>query len=360
MADQVYRDLMNRFARQGGMYRGKDIPEFYEMAQELFTVEEAAVATAMPKGISTADQIAATLGRSKDQVEAVLQTMAGKGLCLSMGAAGSAAYALPPLVPGIFEFQFMRGTRTEKDRKLAKLIHRYKEAFDATEGVRAISFPPTRVITVEERVEVGNTVHTYDQMSAYVEAADPIAVSTCYCRHEAELLNESDTCGKPNEVCMQFGMGAQFVIDKELGRRISKKEAMEILKRSEEAGLVHCSVNRQNIDFVCNCCADHCVILKTALAQPKPGLALNSGFQPVIDPDQCTACAECVERCPSKALTMAEEDIPGLDLDRCFGCSVCATVCPTEGIAMVAKPGYPAPPLDQLALREALKSAARA
>ena len=86
------------------------------------------------------------------------------------------------------------------------------------------------------------------------------------------------------------------------------------------------------------------------------------GYPPteVIDMDQCTACAECVERCPSKALTMAEEDIPGLDLDRCFGCSVCATVCPTEGIAMVAKPGYPAPPLDQLALREALKSAARA
>ncbi len=351
---------MNRFAGQGGAYRGMDIPEFYEMARALYTVEEAAVAAAMPKGMVTADQIAATLGRSTHEVEAVLQTMAGKGLCLSMGAAGSAVYALPPFVPGIFEFQFMRGTRTERDRKLAKLIHRYKEAFDAREGIRPVSFPPTRVITVEERVGVGNTVHTFDQMSAYVEGADPIAVSTCYCRHEAELIDERDTCGKPNEVCMQFGTGARFVIDQGLGRQICKTEAMEILKRSEEAGLVHCSINRQNIDFVCNCCADHCVILKQALAQPKPGLALNSGFQPRIDPDLCSACGECVERCPPKALSMPEVDIPGLDLDRCFGCGVCATVCPTDGIAMVAKPGYPAPPLDQLALREALKSAARA
>lgn len=74
---------------------------------------------------------------------------------------------------------------------------------------------------------------------------------------------------------MQFGMGAQFVIDKNMGRQITKEEALEILNQSEEAGLVHASLNRQEIDFICNCCPCHCMILKTALSQPKPGLALN-------------------------------------------------------------------------------------
>ncbi len=357
MSDQIYKALMKRFENHGDLYPGLDIPEFYDMAAELFTAEEAAVAAVIPRGLSTADQIAEAADKSKEEVEATLKTMAGKGLCLCLGEEGSAAYALPPLVPGIFEFQFMRGTRTERDQTLAKLIHKYKEAVEAHRGIPKITFPPTRVITVEERVEVANTVHTYDQVSQYVENSDPIAVSTCYCRHEAGLVDASDSCGAPNDVCMQFGMGAQFVIDQGLGRKISKQEAQEVLTRSEEAGLVHCSVNRQNIEFICNCCADHCVILKTALAQPKPGLALNSGFQPAIDPDTCTGCEECVDACPSVALAMSEDDVPVLDLDRCFGCGVCATVCPTEGIVMIAKEGYPAPPLDEKTLQQAMKSA---
>jgi 2-oxoacid:acceptor oxidoreductase delta subunit (pyruvate/2-ketoisovalerate family) len=115
-----------------------------------------------------------------------------------------------------------------------------------------------------------------------------------------------------------------------------------------------------NIDFLCNCCADHCIILGTALAQPKPGEALNSGFQPRIDQEECNACEICVDNCPSTALAMSEDDILQLDLDRCFGCGVCATSCPTEAIVMVEKPGRPEPPADYPALREALKATAAA
>jgi Pyruvate/2-oxoacid:ferredoxin oxidoreductase delta subunit len=357
MTDQLYRGLMERFAKQGGIYQGMDIPEFYEMARELFTPEEASLAIAMPKGFSTAEQLAQTLDRSKEEIESTLQEMARKGLCMSIGTDGAKAHALPRFVPGIFEFQFMRGTRTEKDLRLARLIHQYKQAVDAVKGIPKIDFPPTRVITVAEKVEVGNKIHTYDQVTAYVESADPISVATCYCRHEAELVDPGDTCGKPNGVCMQFGIGARFIIDQGMGREVSKQEAIEILREAEEAGLVHTSLNRQNIDFVCNCCADHCPILKTALAQPKPGWALNSGFQPSIDPEECNSCEVCVDSCPSTALAMSEEAFPRLDLDRCFGCGVCATGCPTDAIVLIAKAGYPEPPLDQNTLREALRAA---
>jgi Pyruvate/2-oxoacid:ferredoxin oxidoreductase delta subunit len=357
MADEIYKGLMDRFARRGGRYPGMDIPEFYELARELYTPEEASVATAMPKGFSTAEQLAEILSKGKAEVETILETMAVKGLCMSIPINGTESYTLPALVPGIFEYQFLRGTRTERDRKLARLIKRYREAVDAVAGIPKISFPATRVIPVDEKIEAGHKIHTYDQMSAYVESADPISVATCFCRHEAELIDPDDSCGKPNDVCMQFGIGARFAIDKGMGREVSKKEALEILNRSEEAGLVHCSVNRQNIEFVCNCCADHCVILEVALAQPKPGLTLNSGFEPRLDPEGCNACEECVESCPATALAMSGDDIPLVDLDRCFGCGVCATTCPTEAISLIAKPGFPEPPLDQAALKQALKTA---
>ena len=358
MVDQVYRELMQSFARLGGRDPGMDVPEFYQMAKELFTPEEASVASAIREASSTAEQLAQTLGKDQGEVESTLQAMATKGLCESADVNGTEHYNLPPLVPGIFEYQFMRGTKTPRDRKLAKLMHDYKQAVDAVSGIPKISFPPTRVIAVDEQIEAGSKIHTYDQMSSYVENSGPISLCTCYCRHEAELLDESDTCGKPNDVCMQFGEGARFVIDTGLGRELSKKEAIAVLKRSEEEGLVHCSSNQQNIDFLCNCCPDHCEILKTALAQPKPGLALNSGFQPDIDQEECTACEQCVDRCPATALAMSEDDVPLLDLDRCFGCGVCATTCPTEAIALVEKAGHPEPPLDEETLRAALQDQA--
>ena len=99
------------------------------------------------------------------------------------------------------------------------------------------------------------------------------------------------------------------------------------------------------------------MILKTALAQPKPGLALNSGFEPSIDREECTVCEVCIDNCPATALAMSEDEVLQLDLDRCFGCGVCATSCPTDAISLVAKAGYPEPPLDQQSMKEALKAA---
>jgi len=97
------------------------------------------------------------------------------------------------------------------------------------------------------------------------------------------------------------------------------------------------------------------MIFKTVLAHPKPGLSLASGFQPVWDPELCTACETCIDRCPMTALTMGEDDVPDVDLDRCIGCGVCATGCPEEAIAMEERSGIPVPPVDQKALSQAVK-----
>jgi Pyruvate/2-oxoacid:ferredoxin oxidoreductase delta subunit len=170
------------------------------------------------------------------------------------------------------------------------------------------------------------------------------------------LIDEKTHCGAPDEVCLQFGRGAEFVIDRKMGRRISKEEAVGILDQCEEAGLVHCTNNRQQIDFLCNCCACHCVILRNAMRYPKPGLAINSGFRPHWNPDLCTACETCMERCPMNAVSMTEEDVPIFNLERCIGCGVCATGCPSEAIEMEERPGIPVPPVDNKALKVAIEN----
>jgi Pyruvate/2-oxoacid:ferredoxin oxidoreductase delta subunit len=356
MAEKVYHDLCEVLDKRGGRYPGRDIPEFYILVEELFTPEEAAVYNAIPKGYNQAEAIAKEMGKEITEISPILEGMAFKGLCTAGSMGGVTFYSAPVFVPGIFEYQFMRGSKTERDKKLAKLIHAYKSALDAGQGPPKETFPTSRVIPVDKKIQAENSIHTYQQVASYIEKYQPLAVATCFCRHEAKLLDEKDDCGKPDEVCMTFGMGAQFIIDRKMGRQISKEEALKILEQTEEAGLVHATSNRQEIDFLCNCCSCHCMMLKTALAQPKPGLAMNSGFKPQHDGEECTACGSCIDRCPTGALVMGDEDVPVLNSDLCIGCGVCATGCDFEAITLVARADILPPPLDQKALRKAVKA----
>ncbi|MFH1137282.1 MAG: 4Fe-4S dicluster domain-containing protein [Pseudomonadota bacterium] len=357
MPAEVYRKLCETMARRAGDYPGKDLPEFFELVEFLFTPEEAGISNAIPRGFSPVGAVAAAAGKSEAETADILERMADKGLATAIDIGGTMVYHGPPFVPGIFEYQFMRGTKTDRDRQAARLIHAYKTAYDAVADHVQVKFPFSRTIAVDRVIKGGNQVQTYNQVAAYIENAEDIAIGTCFCRHEAELLDEKDVCGKPNDVCMSFGPGAKFLIDRKISRRADKAQALDALKRSEEAGLVHCTTNRRDIDFLCNCCADHCMIIKGALRQPKPALALNSGFKPVFDAETCTGCETCITICPAQALVMGAEGSPAVDLDRCFGCGVCANLCPSEAVVLDVRSDIAPPPPDRKAFKEALKAA---
>lgn len=354
MSREVYQKLHEVMKKRGGAYVGLDIPEFYDMVEELFTPEEAEVNNALPRGPVTAKDMAGIMGRGEREMSEILEAMADKGLCMALGHEGTQFYQGARFMPGILEFQFTSGRSTARDKKLARLIDAYEKAFDAKTGPTKMTFPTVRVITVDSVIELGNVVHTYDQVQTYIDQYDPIAVGACYCRHAAALRDE-DTHGMPLDVCMRFGPAAQFAIDRLGARKLTKKEAREVLDKAEAAGLIHMSQNvADEIGFLCNCDRWNCVAVKQVLTQSKPGLFFNSGFEPRFDADLCSACETCIDRCPPQALTMGEDDVPTADRDRCFGCAVCATGCPSEAIAMVRKPGFLEPPKTGKALREAI------
>jgi electron transport complex protein RnfB len=342
--NEVYRQLLDVMKKRGGGYSGMDIPEFYALAEELFTPGEAEVNNAMPRGPFAAKDLAKEMGRDEAEVGPILEAMANKGLCMAVKRNGTPFYQSARFMPGILEFQFMPGKTTDRDKKIARLIHEYEKAFDRKIDPAKPAFPTTRVITVDKTVQAGNQVHTYDQVQTFIEKYDPIAITACYCRHAAALRDE-DIHGMPLDVCMQFGMGAQFAIERLGGRKVTKQEAREVLSRAEEAGLIHMSQNTtDDIGFICNCDRWHCVAVKNALSKPKPAMFFNSGFEPRFDAEACVACETCIDRCPPEALAMGEDDVPEVDLDRCFGCAVCATGCPEQAVTMVSKPGFPEPP----------------
>jgi Pyruvate/2-oxoacid:ferredoxin oxidoreductase delta subunit len=356
MSKEVYKQLLEVMKKRRGSYAGMDIPEFYEMVEALFTEEEAGVNNAMPAGPATAEEIAKEMGRDQGQIKVILERMADKGLCKTFTDKDIRYYQGEPFMLGIFEYQFMPGRTTERDKKLAKLIHAYQEAFNSAKGPIKMTFPTTRAITVDRTIKAGNTIHTYDQAQTYIDKYDQISVGACLCRHAAKLRDE-DIHGMPTDVCMFFGRGAEFAIERLGARKLTKQGARVVLDRAEEAGLVHMTRNTtEDIEFLCNCDRWHCEVLTNVLKQSRPGLFFNSGFQPIFDPDLCEACETCIERCPPEALTMGENDFPQVDLDRCFGCAICATGCPSEAIEMDTKTDFPVPPKDTKELVAALEA----
>jgi hypothetical protein len=98
-----------------------------------------------------------------------------------------------------------------------------------------------RYIPVKEAIDHDHDTHAvlpFDWMEEVIQRATVIAVAHCPCRVIADLL-ERRRCHHPLEACLKYDELATYVIERRMGREITKSEALEIIWKSEEAGLVH-------------------------------------------------------------------------------------------------------------------------
>ncbi len=356
MDKSLLKELCDNLNVRGGSLPAMQVPEMFELLEELFTDEEALVACKMPPGATSLQDLAEILSRPKDEIYPYVESMADKGVVATRKKDGVMLYKLLPVVPGIFEFQFMRGGDTDKDRRLARLLRAYADAAE-TEVRKVIPIPDNvtpfmRVIPIERTIQAGQRVFTYDQLSSYIESADAISVGHCYCHHEDYLLGK-ETCDAPEYRCMSFGPGALYTSERGIARLITKEEAFDILKDCEEKGLVHMSSNTSKyLEFLCNCCSCHCGVLNKLNKLGKPIWGASSGYLAKVDDAACEQCETCVEMCPMEAISMADAAV--IDENRCIGCGVCATHCPPEAIAMNPRDDAVAPPETPRHLRKAV------
>jgi NAD-dependent dihydropyrimidine dehydrogenase PreA subunit len=358
MSDNVFKELIGALGMRGGAAPAIECPELYSLLEELFTPEEAGLACQMPMGAVSVADLASSTGREVEEVDRLIDGMCNKGLVIGRPRAGVDVYSLLQILPGIFEYQFMKGEVNDRTKKLARLFEEYQNLVygladkAVKEGAKIEVFPFARVIAVEEEVSASTAIEPYDRVSSYIDVADHIAVSQCYCRHHGELLGNA--CDKPKEVCLTFGPGAKFNADRGFGRMISKDEALGILDRAEAEGLVHCSSNMgKHVDFICNCCICHCPILQTIKSSVMPAGGAASGYMVMVEEDGCMGCAECVERCQMEALEM-DGDLVKRDAARCIGCGLCVSTCPTDALSMIPRIDRPHTPWDRKELNETM------
>ena len=283
-----------------------------------------------------------------EALDKILDSLMKKGVVTGIPSkkTGMIVYRLMPPIPGLFEFTLMRGETTAKEKKLAGLFNRLFEEisemvqnnYDPVMDFLKTVPPITRVVPVEQEIEQQlDDVLPYEDVKSIINRFDKIAVSTCYCRHEKDLLGKPCHATKERENCFLFGQTAEFVIKYKFGKQVSKDEALKIMDKAREDGLVHKAFHvRQDLAneeyAICNCCKCCCGTFQIYHMGGAPMQSYASCLAKV-EPSECTGCGICEEACSMEAIRIVD-DIASIDDNKCIGCGVCAYQCPVTAIRM--------------------------
>ncbi|MCU0594251.1 MAG: 4Fe-4S binding protein [Desulfobacterota bacterium] len=334
----VYERLAEHLSRLGMGYPFRD--ELIAILKENFSAQEAEVALAIPTRPVplepvAVDEIRKSIDLPSEKLSEILENLSRRGLLFSgRTETGDKGYALQQVGFGFPQTFFWRNEDTPHARKMAAMTAKY---FSRTVTQEAFSGPATKPYRY---IPVGRTLPTSKQaifpsqmMETVIEKAEVIAVAHCGCRVAYRLAGKG--CDHPTEVCMKYNDMARYVIDKGFAREISKQEALELIRKSEEEGLVHFVDNAEGeIQHNCNCCGCACWNVGAIRRRKIPRDALMATyFMRGTNQDACTGCGACVEICPVEALRL-EGDFPVVAEAWCIGCGVCATVCPADAVVI--------------------------
>ncbi len=328
--NDLYEELRQRLDDMATGFPATERKIEIKILKQLFSKREAVLFLAMSPMVERSAGVAGRVGGDPAVLEALMEEMAQKGLLFRLKKAGETLYATVPFVPGIFEHQVGQLTR-----ELALDIKDYYEGeFGRT--IMAYKHTPLRTIPIDRELVLESPLASYEDVIQIFKQQKKIVVINCVCREWGKMVE--NTCGKPLETCFYFGSYADYFLDNHTGRIIDAEEAITIVRRNlEETGLVIQVGGGQKPSVVCMCCGDCCNMLLSLKMQTDPAAASNSNYFAVIDPDTCTGCEECQERCQMDAIDFFDS-IATINYQRCIGCGTCIFGCEEETIQLKKKP----------------------
>lgn len=165
-----------------------------------------------------------------------------------------------------------------------------------------------RVVPVEAAIDGNSQAVPFEKLSFYLDQYDVFSVSDCSCRASRRTMGEG--CGHlETDMCLHLGSAAEFYANTGKARYVTKEEALEIIKRAEDNGLMHSMPNIHkpgDSDSICNCCACSCFGLRVGLMFGARD-AIRSNYVAEVDEEKCVACGQCVENCPGNALKLGQK-----------------------------------------------------
>ena len=167
----------------------------------------------------------------------------------------------------------------------------------------------------------------------------------CICRSSMKCKDYPIDLG-----CLFIG-DAVLDINPQLGRLVSKKEALEHLEKCRDAGLVHMTgrnkldaqwlgvSNGEKLLSICNCDPCCCLWRVAPVVAPKIGskVKMMTGIKIQVT-NKCIGCGTCTKGiCFVNAIELINDR--AVINKECRGCGRCIDICPQKAITIVVEDG---------------------
>ena len=315
------------------------------------------------KKSQTLEQLKLSSGLSEEEINKKVNDLAGRGVIFNQpNSKGIMVFRLLPLLNvGTFEYNFM-GKLEKNDRNMeiyflfnkmfGDLRSMLQENYDSIIPFLMTLPPidrtvpvfrnkpknePVKIIINKELETAKDRIVPSQKVEELIVKFDEIALGHCFCRHYKDLEGSSCKQTDDRETCFTFGKSAKFTSEQGFSRMITKDEALMVLKRAEEAGLVH-KAYHPNFDTskeetsICNCCRCCCANGIDNMIAP---ITNATNFLSVVNDDLCIGCGKCVKECHTYAAYLNDDKKARRKEDLCIGCGVCAHFCPQNAISMI-------------------------
>ncbi len=343
ITDDVYERLADQLdALPNGFPRTESGVEI-RLLKKIVEPEGAWLVGQLSRKLESVEEIAVRVDIPTAEATKRLRKMLHQGLLITKKRDDVRCYRLRPFLVGIYEAQL-----ETMDHEMAHLMEQYM----MLQGAKGILGPRPALHRVIPAGQATKTewILPYDDVRDLLLKAKSFIARNCICRFEQDML-DSRKCNFPLENCLVIS-DAEGAFG---ANGISQEEALALINKTEEIGLVHTvSNNVKDVSYICNCCGCCCGILRGITEWGIEKSVAKANYYANADPNTCTGCEICINRCQVGAVSI-DGAVATVNLDRCIGCGLCVTGCPDEAIHLLRRPDAELvhPPSDFMAWEDA-------
>ena len=325
ISDTIYLQLAEALDRLPNGFPRTPTGVEIRLLKKIFSPEEASLGRLLTGKWEQVDEITKRNEAPVDDTKKLLFQMLRRGLVWYEKKDRKHCFRLAPFIVGLYEAQLEL-----MDHELAHMVEEYM----ANGGAAGIMKPEPalhRVIPAQDTVKT-EWILPYEDVRAILISAKTFKVRDCICRVEQQYLGRK--CEFPVHICLSFSNIERPMQEGD----ITREEALALLNRSEDVGLVHTVSNvMKDIGYVCNCCSCCCGILRGITDYGIQNSVAYANYFAIIDPELCVGCGDCIERCQVHAI-YEMDGVSVVDRERCIGCGLCVTGCPNGVARLERKP----------------------
>ena len=347
--DEIYRKLQKYLDLLPIDYPETESGIELKILKRLFTPQEAEIALNLkiiPQEPKALYRPFKKKGWTLEQFSEALLTMAKKGsINWIRRRDGTNYYGIAFLAVGFMDYQIDKLTKDSAEEYDQYMDEGFISAM-LENGILQM-----RTIPIEKSLSFEYNISNFDEIKTIIDKTEKtLYLSPCICRQSKEVQGKG--CDHPMETCISIGVTPRIFLEQ--GRKITKEEALEVLKMTQDKGMVICPTNTQNPFVICSCCGCACIFLSNLKKYPNPAQYVNSNYLVEIDEDLCTGCSNCVFSCHMEANKINEQGISTVDLGYCIGCGICVSQCPENARHLVKRSIESIPPENFTELYQAI------